>query len=408
MSPLPPGPIDLDELIQQDLAQLEGEHRLRIRREATPISSTRVRIEGLEGEFLNFASNNYLGLTHHPKVVEAARSAIQTHGAGSGAAPLITGYSDLHRKAEQALATWKRAQDAVLLPSGYQANHAAIQTLATIAPHNNIRFLVDKLAHASLIDAVQSVESRGASMRIFPHNHLPKLERLLAEAPPDQLQVVVTESLFSMDGDAADLPALVALKQRHPFILLLDEAHATGVYGPAGAGYAAELNLRDPVDISIVTLSKSLGVIGGAICASRRFCQAVINHARAYLFSTSIPPGTAAAATAALDVLREEPWRQQRVRALARHLRRRAQDLGFNLPTAAQDSPILPLIFGTEQSALAASRDLQTRGLLVPAIRPPTVPRGTSRLRVTLCSDHTDEDVEQLVQALSALSHATQ
>src|SRR5688572_21928690 len=295
--PPPLGPTDLDELISRDLAQLEADHRRRSRRVVTPVSPTRVRIEGIDGELLNFASNNYLGLTHHPRVVEAGRAAIETHGAGSGAAPLVTGFSELHRNAERSLADWKGTEDALLLASGYQANLAAVQTLAALGEQGGrvVRFLVDKLVHASLIDAVRGVVGAGgASMRVFPHNQVAKLERLLAEAPPGQLEVVITESIFSMDGDAVDLAALVALKRRHPLVLLLDEAHGSGVYGPAGAGYAAELNLRDHVDVSVVTLSKALGGIGGAVCGSRRFCDAVVNHGRAYVFSTSIPASACA------------------------------------------------------------------------------------------------------------------
>ena len=410
--PPPPGPIDFNELIAQDLARLEADHCRRSRRVITPLSPTRVRIEGIDGELLNFASNNYLGLTHHPRVVEAARTATQSHGAGSGAAPLISGYSELHRSAERSLADWKGTEDSLLFPSGYQANHAAVQTLAALGEQGGrvVRFLVDKLVHASLIDAVRGVVGTGgaSSMRVFPHNHVAKLERLLTEAPPGQLEVVVTESVFSMDGDAADLPALVALKHRHPLVLLLDEAHGSGVYGRDGAGYAAELNVREHVDVSVVTLSKALGGIGGAVCGSRRFCDAVVNHGRGYLFSTSVPASACAGAAAAVEVMREEPWRQQRVRQMARHVRRRACEVGFDVPGVGQanspeDSPIIPLIFGSEESALSASAELLSRGLLVPAIRPPTVARGTSRLRVTVCCDHSDEDVERLVEAVGGL-----
>src|SRR5688572_448195 len=236
------GPADFDHLIEQDLSRLAADHRLRSRRVVTPVTSTRVRIEGHEGEVLNFASNNYLGLTLHPRVIEAVRSASETYGAGSGAAGLITGYSELHRKAEGALALWKGTQDAVILPSGYQANHAVVQALAALGGQGGgVRFLADKLAHASLIDAVRGA---GAQMRVFPHNHLGKLRRLLEDAPAGELQVVLTESIFSMDGDAADLEGLVALKHERPFVLVLDEAHGSGVYGANGSGLARERGLR--------------------------------------------------------------------------------------------------------------------------------------------------------------------
>jgi 8-amino-7-oxononanoate synthase len=330
-------------------------------------------------------------------VIAAATEALRTSGSGSGAAPLVTGHTTHHAELERTLADWKQTEDAVLLPSGYQANHAAIGAIANAAhaAGRGVRFLLDKLAHASLIDAVKATE---IPFRVFPHNGIPKLARLLEESDPNQLQVVLTESIFSMDGDAADLPALAELKSRHAFLLLLDEAHATGLYAPDGAGRAAELNLRRSVDLALVTLSKALGNIGGAICASKTWCDAILNFGRAYLFSTSLPPHVAAAATAAIQVARTEPGRRTRVRQLVRQVRDALHSAGHQIPDG--DSPIIPIILGDESAALAASARLRDQGLLVPAIRPPTVPRGTSRLRLTLCCDHTDEEITRLLSAL--------
>jgi 8-amino-7-oxononanoate synthase len=210
---------------------------------------------------------------------------------------------------------------------------------------------------------------------------------------------VLTESIFSMDGDAADLAGLVALKREHPFLLVLDEAHAAGVYGDAGAGLASELGVQRDVDVSIATLSKAIGCVGGAVCASRAFCEALVNLGRAYIFSTSVPPFVAAAAEAALGVMRDEPQRQARVRALAMRVRGGLAESGLRIPPG--DSPIIPVIFGEEVTALDASQRLMNAGLLVPAIRPPTVPRGSSRLRVTLSCEHTDGEVEQLLGELA-------
>jgi 8-amino-7-oxononanoate synthase len=391
-------PDELDKLLAAELDALDQQHLLRRRRVASSLDATHVEIDGRR--HVNFASNNYLGLTHHPRVIEAARGAMATHGLGSGAAPLVSGYSAEHAAAEGAIARWKGTEAAVLLPSGFQANHAAVGTLAAVATAagRSVRFLIDKLAHASLIDAVRST---GAEFRVFPHNGIAKLSRLLREAAPDQLEVVVTESIFSMDGDAADLAALAELKRNHPFILLLDEAHGSGVYGAAGAGYAAELGLPEAVDLSIITLSKALGGVGGAVCGSHRLCDAVVNFGRAYLFSTSLPPAVAAAAVGGLQVLRDEPWRQERVRSLARRVREELTAAGLRIP--AGDSPIIPIILGSEEMALAASRNLQERGLLVVAIRPPTVPRGTSRLRVTLSCEHTDAEVSCLIESLRGM-----
>lgn len=386
-----------DPLLDAALTQLDERHLRRRRRPLRIIDATHVEFDGRR--YVNFASNNYLGLTHHPAMLEAARIANEDGGTGSGAAPLVTGYSTIHAEAEATIAAWKGMEDALLLPSGYQANHAAIGGVAAVAEASGrpIRFLLDKLAHASLIDAVRGT---GAPYRVFPHNGLAKLERLLTDAPPDERQVVVTESIFSMDGDAADLPGLAALKQRHAFTLILDEAHASGVYGPAGAGYAAELGLRDIVDLSVATLSKGMGSIGGVVCGSHRWIETLVNFSRAYLFSTAVPPSVAGMAVAAVTTLREEPERQQRVRALARSVRDRVAAAGIDVPHG--DSPIIPIVLGTEEAAIAAAERLRERGLWVTAIRPPTVPRGTSRLRITLSAAHADAEVDALVTALAA------
>jgi 8-amino-7-oxononanoate synthase len=389
-------PFDLDALITADLSARAAEHQLRSRRVVTPISPTRVTIDGRE--FVNFASNNYLGLTHHPRLTAAARTAVESDGVGSGAAGLITGHTARHASAETAIARWKGTENAVLLPSGYQANHAAVQTLAAIgerAGAGGARFLVDKLAHASLLDAVRAT---GAAFRVFPHNRLAKIERLLADAPAAQIQVVLTESIFSMDGDAADLPGLVELKRRRPFVLLLDEAHGSGVYGPNGAGYAAELGLSEHVDVSVVTLSKAIGCAGGAVCGSTAFCSALLNYGRAFIYSTSVPPLVAAVAEEAIHVMRDEPHRQQRVRALARRARN-----ALGVPGLPSDSPIVPVVLGEAEAALTAARTLAEQGILAPAVRPPTVARGASRLRVTLSSEHTDDEVARLVDSLTKL-----
>jgi 8-amino-7-oxononanoate synthase len=377
------------------LAGLDESHLLRHRRLITPIDATHVLFEGRE--CVNFASNNYLGLTHHPQVIAAAEKSLREFGAGSGASALITGYGPSHAAAEQQLARWKQTQAAVLLPSGYQANHAALQTFAAIAEKSrrNVRFLLDKLCHASLIDAVRG---SGMLFRIFPHNYLPKLERLLVNAEKNELQVVVTESIFSMDGDAADLAGLADLKLMHPFALLLDEAHATGVYGPAGSGLAAELGLRDAVDVTVITCSKALGSGGGAVCGSQVFCDSLVNLARAYVYSTHLPPAMAAATDAAITVMENNPLRQKRLRRITRRVRDELANGPWQMMMG--DSPIIPLVVGTETAAIEAADFLLSRGLLALPIRPPTVPRGTSRLRVTLSSEHTDEEIEQLIRAL--------
>jgi 8-amino-7-oxononanoate synthase len=371
------------------LGERSRSNQLRQRQLIRPIDSVHVEIDGRR--YVNFCSNNYLGLTHHPRVIEAAARAAQSHGAGAGASGLISGYTDLHASAERALARWKATESAVLLASGYQANHAIVQTIAGIAQSTGTRarFLLDKIAHASLIDAIRATD---LPLRVFPHNHLEKLERLLSEADATERQIVVTESIFSMDGDASPLAGLAQLKSRFPFVLLLDEAHGSGVYGANGSGYANELGLTDVVDLFVVTLSKSLGGAGGAVCASKEWCDALVNFGRAYVYSTAPPPAVAAACEAAIEIMSKEPERQRRVRELSKRVRAALHLMG--------DSPIVPLVVGEESAAIEAAARLREKGMLVLPVRPPTVPRGASRLRVTLSCDHSDEEVQTLIDAI--------
>jgi 8-amino-7-oxononanoate synthase len=381
----------LDDPLRELLQNRRDTGLLRIRKTVKPLDSTHLEIAGRR--CVNFASNNYLGLTHHPRLL--ARVSAESEGIGSGAAALVSGYTDAHAKAEAAIAKWKGTESAVLLSSGYQANLAAIQTLAALSGHDSrdVRFLIDKLSHASLIDAVRATQ---LPFRVFPHNHLGKLERLLADSPPGQMQVVITESIFSMDGDSADLHGLAELKRRHPFVLVVDEAHACGVYGPGGSGLLAEMELTGLADVSIATLSKAIGAIGGAVCGSDLFCQALVNFGRAYIYSTAIPPHIASLAIEAIAIMKDEPARQQRVRALALRLRGRLKDAALDV--APGDSPIIPIIMGDERSAIRAADQLLEEGFFVTAMRPPTVAPGTSRLRVTVSCDHTEPEVDQLAR----------
>jgi 8-amino-7-oxononanoate synthase len=389
-------PDSLDSLLDAELLRLVQSHLLRERRVVRAIDATHVEIDGRV--CVNFCSNNYLGLTHHPRLVAAMRKSAESDGVGAGAAALISGYSPQHAAAETAIVQWKTTEAAILLPSGYQANLAAIQTLAALGKPGagqSVRFLIDKLAHASLLDGVRG---SGSHWRVYPHNGMDKLERLLAEAAENQLQVVVTESIFSMDGDAADLEGLDRLKKKHPFVLLLDEAHASGVYGRNGSGLAAERGLAEIVDVFIVTFSKAAGCMGGAICAKEKFCRAVMNLGRAYLFSTSMPAPIAAAIEAAIGVMRDEPQRRRRLRELSTSFRAKLRDRGLDVPEG--DSPIIPIIVGDESAAMELSGKLLDDQMLVGAIRPPTVARGTSRLRVTLSCEHKSEEIENLTESL--------
>ncbi|HEV8607384.1 MAG TPA: 8-amino-7-oxononanoate synthase [Tepidisphaeraceae bacterium] len=388
----------LNDLFEQELSRRGAEHQLRKRIPLTTIDSVHVEIDGRR--YVNFASNDYLGLSHHPAVIRAVQEALAKYGAGSGASALVSGFTEAHRSAEEAIARWKGSEAAVLLPSGYQAAHAIVQTIAATDElhQGGVRFLLDKLCHASLVDAVRG---SGRVFRVFPHNNLEKLERLLGDALEGQLQIVVTESIFSMDGEAADLEGIGKLKQRYPFLLVLDEAHGSGVYGRDGAGYAAEKGFADLADVSLVTLSKAAGVAGGAVCGTRIFCDGVVNWGRAYVYSTAIPAAVASAIEAAIGVMKAEPQRQERVRELARRVREELKSGGQKISEG--DSPIIPVILGSEKRAMEAANSLREKQILAIAIRPPTVARETSRLRITLSCDHSDEEIDRLIKALRGI-----
>lgn len=379
-------------LLQDDLNERSQCLQLRSRRALEQIDPVQVRIDGKT--YVNFCSNNYLGLTHHPALLEAMR---RSPAVGSGAAGLISGYSIELQQAENELASWKGYEASIILPSGYQSNLAAIQTLASLHHRRPVRFLIDKLAHASLIDGIRATQ---LPMRVFPHNHLGKLARLLEESDESEIQVVVTESIFSMDGDAADLVGIVQLKQKHPFILLVDEAHATGVFGPEGNGLAAELGVRSAVDVSVVTLSKAMGSIGGAVCGSQLLIDSLLNHARAAIYTTAPPPSAGLLACAAIRICRDEPHRRDRLLRISQIVRSRLRQMNLSIPEG--NSPIIPLIYGDTRRTEEAAGQLRQRGILALPIRPPTVPPNSSRLRLTLSCEHSDQQIEQLLEAIGS------
>jgi len=339
-----------------------------------------------------FCSNNYLGLANHPRVVEAIRLAVDRWGWGAGASPLVSGHMTPHAELERRLATFKRTEAALVCSTGYQANLAAIRALAG----KNDVILLDKLNHASIIDAARG---SGAVVRVFPHRNYRKLERLLDTTRHARRRVIVSDSVFSMDGDFADLPRLVELKAKYDATLCLDEAHATGVLGEHGEGLAELMNVEHEVDVTVGTLSKALGGIGGFVAGSQAFIDWLLNIAGAFIYSTALPPAACAAAIAALDLVEQEPNRRQSLTKLAARLRHELHDVrGYDIADSC--SHIVPLIVGGASQAVRLSELLESDGFLIPAIRPPTVPRGKARLRISLCADHTPADVDRLLAAL--------
>jgi len=350
----------------------------------------RVQLDGRE--VLCFCSNNYLGLAADARIVHAVQQAVEQYGWGAGASRLVSGTMTPHARLEERIARFKGTQAALVFPTGYMANLAAIRACA--GPGDVI--YLDKLNHASIIDAARS---SGATVRVFRHKNYQKLERLLARGKPNQRRLIVTDTVFSMDGDLADLPRLVELKRRYEAVLCVDEAHATGVFGPCGRGVAEMQGVEHEIDVTVGTLSKALGGIGGFVCGAAGLIDYLINTARPFIYTTAMPPAACAAAEAAIDIVQTEPWRRTRVLELAAKLRRElGQRRGYDIGASA--SQIVPLIVGEPARAVAISDALGRAGFLIPPIRPPTVPPGTARLRISLMATHTDADIDALVGAI--------
>jgi 8-amino-7-oxononanoate synthase len=378
----------LDELRQKSLF-----------RELGTIEEIDASIVRMAGRFLvNFASNDYLGLSQHPSVKAAAIGAIEQFGAGSGASRLVTGTGAAHTKFEKEIAAFKGAESALLFSTGYAAALGTIPSL--IGPGDVV--ILDKLAHACLIDGAKL---SGASLRVFPHNNLAKLKHHLLwarKAYPQGKTLIVTESVFSMDGDFAALAEITALKSEFRALLLVDEAHATGVIGPKGAGLIAALGLTPQIEIQMGTLSKALGASGGFICGSKTLIQLLVNRARSFIYSTALPPSSAAAASAALEIVQNGEGDTLRS-LLARNIRLLVESLSPDSGQRAEPvSPIFPLLIGSESEAVALAETLSNEGFLAPAIRYPTVARGAARLRITLSASHTLEQVQLLSKAIIA------
>ena len=365
-------------------------------REITSAQGPEVVIAGRH--FINFSSNDYLGLANDPRLREAAASAIDEFGVGAGASRLISGTQSPHLRLERALAKWKATEAALCFSSGYST---ALGTIPALVTKNDV-VLLDKLCHASLIDGAKL---SGAILRVFPHNHVGKLESHLEWARgehPGTRVLIITESVFSMDGDRAPLRELVELKKRFDALLMLDEAHAVGVIGPNGRGLAAAENVSEEVDIQMGTLSKALGTSVAYICGSRVLIEWLINRARSFIYSTAPAPAIAAAALAAVDFLSSHQGEERRLLLWERI--RLMQELlprtEFNEKHVAPCSAIFPWIVGGEQTALNLAAALQSDGFLVPAIRYPTVAKGTARLRITVTAAHEEAQIEALCEAI--------
>lgn len=365
--------------------------RQRQRRALNPLPDARVVYQGRQ--FINFCSNDYLGLAQDERIVQALKDAADEYGVGSGASALITGYSGAHEQLEQQLAEFTGYDRALLFSNGYMANLGVITALAD----RQTALYIDRLAHASLIDATRLSRAR---YQRYAHN---RVDDLAARLQDDQRQrrLVVSEGVFSMEGDRAPLIDIAQCCRQQQALFYLDDAHGFGVLGEQGRGSRSAHGLdTDAVPLQMATFGKALGVSGAFVAGSDELIETILQHARTLTYTTAPPPALARATATALTIAIAEQWRRDKLEALVQYWRRVARE--HELPLLDSDSAIQPLMIGADDAAVALSAALMEHGLLVGAIRPPTVPEGQARLRITLTSAHTEADIDQLVQALAA------
>ena len=380
----------LDGELEAELARLDA---LGLRRSLRPLATGSAAEVELDGRrVLLFSSNNYLGLADHPAVTEAACEATRRWGCGTGASRLIAGHLDLHVEVEAQLAAFKRTEAALLFPSGYQANVGTISALVGRGDH----VFSDALNHASIIDGCRL--SR-ATVHVYPHRDVRALRAQLEGVPAGGRRLIVTDSVFSMDGDRAPLRDLVALAGAYHTSVFLDEAHATGVLGARGAGLAEADGVSGDITIHMGTLGKALGSAGAYVAGSRALIDLVANRARSFVYTTGLAPAAVGAAGAALRIVAAEPERRT---VLLRHAKRLRDGLSALGLTTSGDTHIVPVLLGDNRRAMAFASALLEGGVLAHAIRPPTVPPGTARLRVTPMATHTDAHIDRALAAFAA------
>lgn len=381
----------LDDFAHRKLKALSRRSLNRVLSRTDRFTTRQVRNDG--DELVSFACNDYLGLSRHPRVIDAAIKATERYGAGAGASRLISGNHPLYERLEQQLAALKRSEDAVVFGSGYLTNVGVIPVLVG----SGDLILMDELCHSCLLTGA---ELSRAHVHKFRHNDARHVEALLTEQRAAHRHcLILTEGVFSMDGDRAPLDALAAIATTHNAWLMSDDAHGLGVLG-AGRGSTFEYEPVPDVPLQMGTLSKAIGAYGGYLCTSRAVAALIRNRARSFVFSTGLPPATVAAASAAIAIITEEPDVTAKPLDRARGFTTRA-----GLPEAS--SPIVPLVLGSAKAALEASRTLRSQGFFVPAIRPPTVPEGTARLRFAFSAAHREADIERLAEAVTSLRDAS-
>lgn len=379
-------------VLQSGLDQRAAQGLLRSRRTLQSPQAPHIVVDGRP--YLSFCSNDYLGLANHPQLIAALQQGAQQYGAGAGAAHLVSGHMQPHEQLEQTLAAFVGKPAALLFSTGYLANLGTVQAL--VGKSDTV--FADKLNHASLNDAMQL--SR-ASIRRYRHNDMGQLSSLLEQAASGR-KLVITDAVFSMDGDLARLPELLELCERHDAWMLVDDAHGFGVLGEQGNGALAHFGIASSRIIYMATLGKAAGVFGAFVAADRVVIDTLVNHAHSYVYTTATPPALASAVLASLQLIARGAAQRAHLQRLIAQLRSGLHDLRW--PLMPSMTAIQPLLIGDNRAALDLSNELRERGIWVAAIRPPTVPQGTARLRITLSAAHTAEDVTRLIGALHELA----
>ncbi len=347
-------------------------------------------------EVINLASNNYLGLTNHPRLIEKAIEATRKYGVGSGAVRTIAGTMSIHLELERRIAAFKRVEACVVFQSGFAANAGTVAAILTPEDH----IVSDELNHASIIDGARLSK---ANIHVFPHKDVGAADRILTEIGGEPgRKLLITDGVFSMDGDIAPLPKLVDVAERQNAIMMIDDAHSSGVLGRNGCGTVDHFNLHGRVDVQVGTLSKAIGALGGYVCGSRDLIEFLYHRARPFLFSTSHPPSVAATCLGAFDILEQEPERIERLWENTRYFKSALAAAGFQ--TGASETPITPVMVGEAKTAHEFSRNLFEEGLFATGIGYPTVPKGKARIRTIVTATHTQEQLDRAVEILSKVA----
>jgi len=374
--------------IEEELKLICDKNLFRVLTELQSGQSPEIIIEGKR--YILLASNNYLGLTTDPKVKEAARRALEKYGTGSGGSRLVSGSSDLHRELEERITGFKKTEAAILFSSGYLANVGTISAL--VEPGGVI--YSDELNHASIIDGCRLSH---AEIKIYKHCDVEHLNSLLASNESKNKKLIVTDTVFSMDGDLAPVPELVELAEKYGCMLMIDEAHATGVLGKRGSGATEYFGIEDRVPIVMGTLSKAVGSLGGYVAGSKKLIDFLRNRARTYIFDTSLPASSLAASLAAIDIIEFELERRKHLWHLIEKFKSGLKKIGLEL--LPSHSAVIPVLIGEAQPALDFARLLRENGVFTPAVRPPSVPTGKCRIRATLMATHKEEHIERALRA---------